>query len=249
MRSLFWPTAVALSGIAVLIGLGTWQLQRLDWKTQLIAAVEERVAAEPEPLPPPATWAELDLDGIEYRRFTAAGVFQHDREIHLFTHLSEPRGRHGGAGYLVVTPLVLDGGGTVLVNRGFVPKEFKDPSTRPQGQVPGRVTVTGLLRKPEVPGGFVPENDRDGNIWFYRDIASMARASGHPDAAPFLLDESANTVPGGLPQAGETRLVFKNDHLQYALTWYALALCLAGVYTALWIGQRRRRSATPDGSR
>lgn len=239
-RSLFWPTLVTIAGSAVLAGLGTWQMHRLTSKTQLIATVEARVNADPVPLPGQSEWPQLDLGRMEYRPVTAAGVFDHAHEFHVFTQLSQPRGRHGGPGYWIITPLLLDGGGTVMVNRGFVPREFKDPTTRPAGQASGPVTVTGLIRAPERQQAFVPDNDRENNVWFFRDVAAMAAASGHSDVAPFLVDERASAVPGGLPQAGETQIVFRNDHLQYALTWYGLALCLAGVYIALWIGSRRR---------
>jgi surfeit locus 1 family protein len=239
-KSLFWPTVVTIAGLAVLTGLGTWQLQRLAWKTELIATVEARVNAEPVPLPAPVEWPTLDLDDWEYRPVTATGTFDHAHEFHVFTHLPEPRGPLGGSGYWIITPLVLGGGGTVLVNRGFVPRDFKDPATRPAGQVTGPVTVNGLVRAPERQHAFVPDNDPARNIWFFRDVAAMAAAARHPDAAPFLIDERANTVPGGLPQAGETRLRFANDHLQYALTWYGLVLCLAAVYIALWVAQRGR---------
>lgn len=238
--SFVWPTVVTLAGLAILIGLGTWQLQRMGWKADLVATVEARVRAEPIPLPAPEQWSGLDVESLEYRPATAAGAFDHDNEFHVFTHLPKPRGAIGGAGYWIVTPLLLDGGGAVLVNRGFVPQDFKDPSTRPDGQVTGPVTVTGLIRPPERQHAFVPDNDPARNIWFFRDLRAMAAAAGLAHAAPFLLDERANSIPGGLPQAGETRLEFTDNHLQYALTWYALALCLAGVYIALWIGSRRR---------
>jgi surfeit locus 1 family protein len=239
-KSLFWPTVVTIAGLATLTGLGTWQLQRLAWKTELIATVEARVNAGPIPLPVPVEWARLDLDALEYRPVTATGAFDHAHEFHVFTHLPEPRGPHRGAGYWIITPLLLESGGTVLVNRGFVPRDFKDPATRAAGQVAGPLTVTGLVRAPERQQAFVPDNDRERNIWFFRDVAAMAAAAGRPDAAPFLIDERANAVPGGLPQAGETRLRFANDHLQYALTWYGLVLCLGGVYIAFWIANRGR---------
>jgi surfeit locus 1 family protein len=244
-KSLFWPTVVTIAGLATLIGLGTWQLQRLAWKTGLIATVESRVNADPIAMPSRVQWPLVDLEQMEYRPVTATGAFDHAGEAHIFTQLPQARGRNGGPGFWIIAPFRLDDGGTVLVNRGFVPREFEDPSTRPEGQVTGTVTLTGLIRRPERQQAFVPDNDPARNIWFFRDIAAMASAAGYPEAAPFLLDERANAIPGGLPQAGETRLVFKNDHLQYALTWYGLALCLAGIYIALWIGARR----SGDGDR
>lgn len=238
-KSLFWPTVVTIAGLATLIGLGTWQLQRLSWKIGLIATVEARVNAAPVAMPAQAEWSQVDLEQMEYRPVTVTGAFDHAHEVHMFTHLPRASGRHSGPGYWIIAPFRLDNGGTILVNRGFVPRDHKDPATRPEGQVAGTVTLTGLIRRPERQQAFVPDNDPARNIWFFRDIAAMAAAAGYPDAAPFVLDETANAIPGGLPQAGETRLVFTNDHLHYALTWYGLALCLAGVYIALWIGARR----------
>ena len=239
-RPLFWPTVVAISGLVVLLALGTWQLQRLTWKTDLIAAVKGRVAMKVVPLPGPAEWQAIDIDAWEYRPVTVRGQFDHDREVHVFTQLSSPRGRYSGPGYWVITPLALDGGGTVMVNRGFVPDRFKAADTRQRGQIDGPQVVTGLFRKPDRQGFFVPDNDVAKNLWYHRDIDAMARGAGAAENgtpfAPFIIDAGLDAgetgTPGGLPQAGETRLSFKNDHLQYALTWYALGVCLIGVFAA-----------------
>jgi surfeit locus 1 family protein len=153
--------------------------------------------------------------------------------------LSEPKGRFSGQGYWVLTPLELGSGAIVIVNRGFVPIERKDPSTRREGQIEGPVTVTGFLRMPEVGNWFTPANKPARGAWYRRDPAEIARHFSLARAAPFMIDADAAAVPGGLPQGGETRLVFANTHLGYALTWFGLALALLGVFT-VFAGQRLR---------
>jgi surfeit locus 1 family protein len=166
----------------------------------------------------------------EYRRVTASGRFDHAREVHVYTVVSEQKGRHAGPGYWVMTPLQLASGAFVIVNRGFVPLDRKDAATRRAGQVEGNVTVAGLLRMPEQANFFSPANDPSRNAWYRRDPGEIARALKIDRAAPFTVDADATPIPGGLPEGGRTRLAFPNDHLGYALTWFGLALALAGVF-------------------
>lgn len=230
-RPLLWLTVAGILALALLISLGTWQLQRLAWKNDLTARVEARVDAPAIPLPPMADWPKMDLAANEYRPFRVRGTFDHGAEFHAFTFLDEPKGKRGGPGYWILTPLVLDGGGTVLINRGFVPADAKDPGQRPAGAIQGPVEITGLLRLSVSPRLFVPEPDLAKNIWFSRDVGAMAASRNIAGMAPFFID-AAETAPGGLPQGGETRLVFRNSHLDYALTWYGLALVLIAFYFA-----------------
>jgi surfeit locus 1 family protein len=238
-RALLWPALVSGAGIAVLIGLGIWQLQRLSWKEDLIARVEAGVAAAPLPLPPAAAWAALDPGDYDYQPVAFRGEYQHDLEAHYFVNLADPNGPLGGPGYFVLTPVEVEGGGIVVVNRGFVPEARKDPTTRAEGQVDGAVTIEGLMRRPEGGARYAPSADLANNVWFRRDALAIAAAYGLPAAetAPFIVDLDATQVPGGLPQGGETRVSFPNNHLQYALTWFALAVGLAGVF---WVFARRR---------
>lgn len=230
-RDLLWPTVIAVPALALLLALGTWQLDRRQWKHDLIARVSERAASAPVALPAAGRWPSLDLGDWEYRPVTTAGRFDHTAESYVFTTLSEPRGPLGGPGYWVLTPLRLETGGVVLVNRGFVPEARRDPATRPQGQVEGMQQIEGLVRLAEVPGLFTPDPDPATRTWYARDIGSITRSLGLDDAAPFVID-AAESPPGGLPQAGETRLSFRDDHLSYALTWYGLAVALVVVYLA-----------------
>lgn len=240
-RGLILPGLCTLVALAILLGLGFWQLDRLEWKETLIARVEARTKAPAVPLPPESEWPKHNAENDEYRRVTAAGRFHHDKEAHVYTVVSEQRGRFAGPGFWVMTPLELTNDTFVIVNRGFVPLDRKDAATRKEGQVAGTVSVTGLLRMPEDAGYFAPANDPAKDAWYRRDAGEIARARGLARAAPFTIDADATPNPGGLPQGGDTRVVFTNNHLQYAVTWFGIALALVGVFGVFaWqrIGQK-----------
>ncbi|WP_407061715.1 SURF1 family protein [Aureimonas sp. SK2] len=235
--------AAGLVVFAVLMALGVWQVQRLHWKLDLIERVEARIHAPPAPPPSPAQWAAFDGEAEEYRRVRVEGTFRHDHET-LVQALTER-----GAGFWVLTPLVSPDGTTVLVNRGFVPPERRDPATRAEGQVPGPVSVTGLLRLTEPGGAFLRSNDPEGDRWFSRDVAAIAAARDLGPVAPFFVDQAAGETPGGMPVGGLTVVAFRNHHLVYALTWFTLAAMLAGA--GAWVARdeiRRRRAPPRDGA-
>lgn len=213
-----------IAGLAFLVSLGTWQMKRLAWKEALIATVEENLK-----LPPLSTNEMSTLLGeggaIEYRPVTARGIFHHDKEQYFFTtHKGKP-------GWHVYTPLERSDGSIVFVNRGFVPVDLKDPAKRAAGQVGGEVEIIGLARMAptEKPNSFVPNNDLAKNIYYWKSISQMMGQSGfkmeHP-LVPFFVDANDSPNPGGLPLGGITLISFPNSHLQYALTWYGLALTL-----------------------
>ena len=231
MRGLLLPGALAAVGLAVLVGFGFWQVERRVWKEELIARVEARTRAPAMPIRAEADWPNVSAVRDEYRSVTASGRFQHAREVLVYTVLSEPKGRFLGQGYWVLTPLELLSGAIVIVNRGFVPLERTEPSTRREGQIEGLVTVTGLLRMVEITNWFTPANEPARSAWYRRDPAEIARHFALARTAPFMIDADAASVPGVLPQGGETRLVFSNNHLGYAITWFGLALALLGVFT------------------
>lgn len=222
-------TAAILAAVVLFLGLGVWQVQRLAWKRDLIARVDARLAAAPVAAPGPAAWDGLTRDADEYARVTVAGHFLHDREVRTLAVTDF------GSGYWVVTPLAADGF-TVLVNRGFVPQDRRDPAARAGGQTAGPVTVSGLLRFSEPGGGFLRANDPLAGRWYSRDVAAIAAAQGlGGPVAPYFIDADATSNPGGLPVGGLTVVRFRNAHLSYALTWFALAAGLA------WLGWRNRR--------
>ena len=237
-RSLLWPALAALTGIVLLCGLGIWQLGRLAWKEAVIARIEARVKAPPAPLPDEAEWQGLAPDDFDYRRVIVTGVFDHSREALVFRSLEIPKADIGGPGFLVLTPLRVAGGATVIVNRGFVPQDLRERAARPQGEAIGPVTITGMMRPPEARNAFTPADDPAKGQWFTRDPLAMAAALGLTRAAPFTVD--ADAVPGvDIPRGGVTVLAIPNNHLSYAFTWFGLAATLAGVFAAFALRQRR----------
>lgn len=220
---------------ATFVALGVWQVQRLAWKTELIAQVDARVHAAPVPAPGPEAWPTVSRERDQYRRVMVRGVFLHDREtrVQAVTDL--------GAGAWVMTPMRTDRGFTVLVNRGFVPPERRDPATRAAGQATGPQTVVGLVRLSEPGGGFLRRNDPNTDRWFSRDVDAIAEARGLSDVAPYFIDADVTANPGGWPRGGLTVIRFANSHLVYALTWFGMAaLTLIG----LWVFVRERRRRT-----
>ena len=224
-----------LIALAILLTLGTWQVQRLYWKETLLADMAERRVA------PPAALADIEAlaargDDIEYRPVTVTGTFANNRERHFFATW------HGRTGYYVYTPLQLADGRFLFVNRGFVPFEAKEPEMRKQGQLTGEQTVTGLARArlAEKPSSIVPDNDVAKNIFYWKDLAVMASSTGIPAdrVVPFFVDAGDALNPKGLPIGAVTQFDLPNNHLQYAITWYGLALALVGV--ALFAVFRRK---------
>lgn len=234
---LLLPSAFALVGLAVLIGLGVWQLQRLEWKEGLIAEISARLAAPPEPLPPPTAWPRIDRTTHEFRHVTFSAEFLHEDEALVFTAGSSLRPDVSGSGYWVFTPARLPGGSLLMIDRGFVPADRKDPESRREGQVAGLLDLAGVLRWPEERGRFTPTDQPNENLWFVRDPASVAAAKGLGVVAPFYVALEAPVPPGGLPRPGRMVPNLPNRHLGYALTWFGLALTLLGVF-AVWAMRR-----------
>ncbi len=250
VRRLIWPTLLAVLVFAALVALGVWQLERLAWKEALIAAVAARSEAPPVAPPGPAQWAGLDLGSVDYLHVRVPGRFLAG-EAHVFTDLPSPRGPLGGLGYWVVAPFETADGWLVLVNRGFVPEARKDPSSR--SAVPaGDLVLDGVIRGPEHPNMFTPAAEPAKNMWFVRDPATLGPALGVPAdrLAPYTIDATASMIPAdGVPQAGETRRVFPNNHLSYAMTWFGLAVALVGVYVAFAWSVVRGGNARPPRPR
>lgn len=208
-----------LVGLAflMLVGLGVWQIQRMYWKVNLIHQMETRLSAPPVALP----HGGIDPEEWRYRRVELDGTFRHDQEIHLYA-----MDKWGQPGFLIFTPLQRPDGSFVFVERGWVPNDHKDPVTRAAGQVTGPVHIVGIVHLPWPRHMFVGRNLPEQNVWFFGDIDAMARHAGIRDYAPVFVDADATPNPGGLPIGGQTRVNLPNNHLQYALTWFGLALVL-----------------------
>lgn len=241
-RGLLVPAIVLIGAIAVLIGLGTWQLERRAWKEALIAELDRKLAAPPVALPPRERWPQLNAADDEFRRVKFAAEFLPGEEALVYTSGSSLRPDVSGPGYWVFSPARLAAGSIVAVNRGFVPEGKQDPNTRPQGEPSGNIEVIGVLRWPEARGTFTPSDQPGRSLWFARDPAAMAAAKGWGDVAPFYVDQEAPPAPGGLPKAGPVKPSLPNNHLQYAVTWYGLALVfvISGVF---FVRARRRETA------
>jgi surfeit locus 1 family protein len=240
LRSLIRPALVALAGIAVLVSLGIWQLHRLAWKEALIARIEARAKAPPATLPPENEWAALKPEDYQYRHVLLRGRFD-GREALVFRGSGSEAGE--GPGYLVLAPLFLPDGTSVIVNRGFVPSARKDAASHAPPE--GEVTVTGLMREPEPRNLFTPADQPEKNQWFTRDPGAIAAHFGLSRMAPFSVDADFSADPKALPRGGTTVIAFPNNHLAYALTWFGLAAALAGVFAA-WAWSRLKQEAAPD---
>ncbi len=233
-RSHFAPNAraaaITLVGVLMLIALGVWQLDRFAWKNALIAHIHAGIAAPTAPLPATLGTPTGDRpETFEYRHVVVTGRFLNDQELYLVA-----RSRFGNDGLEIVTPLMrTDGGGVVLVNRGWVPKERRPPGSRRAGLLEGTVTVAGIARLPPHPSWYLPENRPDLNQWLSIDIPAMAAAAGIDPTmplAPVVIDAGPAYNPGGLPVGSQTVIDPPNDHFQYALIWFGLAGGLILVY-------------------
>jgi len=225
-----------LIALAILISLGTWQVERLHWKEGLLADIAERRAAAPVPLADIETMAAQGGD-IEYRTVTATGRYINNKERHFFATW------RGQTGYYIYTPLQLADGRYLFVNRGFVPYENKEPEMRMQGQLTGQQTVTGLARAklPRKPSSLVPDNDVAKNIFYWKDLDVMASSVDldKGSVVPFFVDADSTPNPAGFPIGGVTQVDLPNDHLQYAFTWYGLAAVLLVVVAISWFRPRK----------
>jgi len=226
-RSLIAPGLASLLALSILLGLGVWQIERKAWQEDLIARIVRESKAEPTAPPPGAAW---DPQRDEFHHVRMSGHFLNDKET--LVHGLAPGETPGRAlqGYYVITPFIRDDGGTVLVNRGFVPTELKAQGDRTSGLIEGETAVTGILRASEPRTMFVPAPDPVRGEWFNRDVAGIAAARGLGDVAPYLVEADAVAGQTSWPHGGQLRVDLPNNHLQYAFTWFGIAACLVGVF-------------------
>jgi surfeit locus 1 family protein len=240
-RGVVFPLLLLTAALAVLVALGTWQLERKAWKDALIAELDSKLAAPATDLPPRERWTRLDPAKDEFRHVAFPAEFLRGEEALVYTSGSLLRPDVSGPGYWVFAPARLTGGSIVLVNRGFVPEGKQDPKTRAAGQPSGVVEVAGTLRWPERRGSFTPPDEPEKGVWFARDPAGIAKAKKWDASAPFYVDQEAPAAPGGLPKVGPLKPALPNRHLEYAVTWYGLALVILAA--ALFFVRARRREA------
>jgi surfeit locus 1 family protein len=228
-----WPTVVTALGLAVLIGLGSWQVERLHWKEALIAERQARLAAPPAALPVSVP----DWRAWDFRPVVAEGEFRHDLE-----QLFGVAAIDGKVGHHVLTPLVRHGGAAVLVDRGWVPADRAHPAARRDGQLAGPRQVSGIARYrgSDRPGWFTPDNRPEQGLWYWYDLPALQDVLGL-QLLPVVIEADASPNPGGLPIGGQTRTELPNNHLQYAITWYGLAAGLFVTWISFGFARGRQR--------
>ncbi|HVV63202.1 MAG TPA: SURF1 family protein [Pseudolabrys sp.] len=236
-RGVLVPTIFAVAGVAVLLGLAKWQLDRRTWKEDLIATLTARIEAPAQALPARAQWPQLDAAKNEYGHVTFSAEFSGDQGALVYTAGSAFRPDVTGAGYWVFAPARLADGSIVVVDRGFVPLERKGLAKT----APGKIDIVGVMRWPEERGTFTPNDEPQNNTWYVRDQRAIAAAKHWGDVAPFYVEQEAPQNPGGFPRAGKLAVALPDNHLQYAITWLLLAGGLAGVYL-FWLFGRWRRT-------
>ncbi len=221
-------------GVVLFAALGAWQVLRLGWKLELIERIDARIHAAPVAPPPPAEWSSISASGHEYLRVQLHGHWLPGKSARALA-VTE-----AGSGHWLITPLRQDDGTIVLVNRGLVPGGWTPPEGDPPIEAP--VAVTGLLRITEPGGGFLRENAPDADRWFSRDVAAIAASRGLTRVAPYFVDAERGTADAPeWPRGGLTVVSFRNNHLGYALTWFVLALLVAGGGWRFAIEERRIR--------
>ncbi len=216
----FFPTLFTIPALVVLLLLGSWQMQRLNWKAGVVKKIEYKTS-----LPAVNLSGEIsDISELVYRKIIVEGVFDHDKEMHLYTG---PKIMRGKPGYDLLTPLVMDDGRAILVDRGWVPQKLKEKASRPESLVQGRVKIEAMVHKGESKAMFTPDNDQAKNFWFWIDMDGVAKHTGYN-----LPNFYIRSLRDGdeYPLGGDILIKHKNDHLQYAITWYSLAIILLVIY-------------------
>lgn len=215
------PTLFVVPMLVILLGLGVWQVQRHIWKSDLIEKLQTRAQSASVTLASDIR----DLDAIEFQRVRVTGKLLHDKELYLLN-----RSLNGNPGVHILTPLKRHDGDVIMINRGWTPFEKKDPRSREQGQLAGQVTVEGIVRIMRKPNDFMPDNDPDKNTWFYWDAGAMAAAIGMESLPAYYVLAGKDPEAGMYPVGHQWRLDIRNNHVEYAITWFSLAIALLIIY-------------------
>jgi surfeit locus 1 family protein len=233
--------------VALFAGLGVWQLQRRVEKHALIAALTERLAAAPDALPPAAQWSTLTPARDEFRRVRFAASYVPGPDAMVYSSGSAVREDISGPGTWAFLPARLPTGETVVINAGFVQNTMQDRAQEDRAVKPlvsgAPVTLTGYLRFPESAGMLTPPENMARRLWFARDHLAMARVLGWgkegSQIAPFYIDLETPAPASGMPKPGPLEVHLKDDHMQYAITWFALAGAVVIAFAVWWRTQRR----------
>jgi cytochrome oxidase assembly protein ShyY1 len=232
--------------LILFVGLGVWQLQRRVEKHALIAALDQRLAAAPIALPPPAQWGALTPGRDEFRRVSFTATYQSDLDAMVYTSGSAVRSDVSGPGTWAFMPARLATGETIAVNAGFVPNtmQSRDMEDRAVAAlITGKpVMMTGYLRFPEVGGMLTPAAEHDKRLWFARDHLAMAQTLGWNNVAPFYVDLESPVPPSGIPKPGPLDVRLVDNHMQYAITWFSLAFAVVIAF-AVWLRAQKRASS------
>jgi cytochrome oxidase assembly protein ShyY1 len=228
--------------LALLIGLGVWQLQRRVEKQALIAQLIERLAATPETLPPPAQWSALTPARDEFRRVRFSAVYESRPDAMVYSAGSAIREDISGPGTWALLPARLPTGETIVINTGFVQNTMQDRGQQDRAVarlVTGQpVVLTGYIRFPESAGALTPPENIAKRLWFTRDHLAIARGLGWGEVAPFYIDLETPAPESGIPKPGPLEVHLKDDHLQYAITWFGLAGVVLIAFGVWLKGQR-----------
>jgi cytochrome oxidase assembly protein ShyY1 len=238
--------AFTLLMVALFVGLGIWQLQRRIEKHALVAALTERVAAPPQALPPPSQWSTLKAAGDEFRRVRFAATYAPPKDAMVYSSGSAVRGDISGPGTWAFLPALLADGNTVAVNAGFVENTMQDRGVEDRAVARlltnEPVMLTGYIRFPEAAGVLTPKENTAKRLWFTRDHLAMARAlgwgEGGKQVAPFYIDLEQPVPLSGVPKSGPLEVHLKDDHMQYAITWFGLAIAVVLAFGVWLWGQR-----------
>ncbi|RJF68523.1 SURF1 family protein [Rhodopseudomonas palustris] len=254
-RGIAGMSLIALLIVAVLLSLGFWQLQRRAAKHALIAALTERLAAAPAALPPPGEWTTLTPAADEFRRVSFTATYGELPDAMVYSSGSAIRDDVAGPGTWAFLPARLPDGATVPINAGFVPNTMQDRAYQDRIVKPlhggQTVTMTGYLRFPEGGGLFTPSPDPAKRLWFSRDVPAMAALLGWGgNVAPFYIDLESPVPANGLPKPGPLGVHLRDQHLQYAITWFGLAAAVGIAFLVWLLGQRWGAAASqPRASR
>jgi cytochrome oxidase assembly protein ShyY1 len=242
-RSVFGLALITLVMVSVLTSLGIWQLHRKDEKRALIAALTERLAAAPEALAPSSEWKTFDPSHDEFKRVILMGTFDAKPDAMVYSSGSAVREDVSGPGTWAFMPARLPDGSVVVINAGFVQNTMQDRAQ--QDRAVSRLIngtplkLTGYIRFPEHPGWLTPHEDAAKRLWFLRDHVAMAQALGWGTVAPFYIDLESPVPTSGVPKPGPLTVHLKDDHMQYAITWFGLALVVAAAF-GFWVASQRR---------